>query len=118
MPMEMTMIHSTIRIVTNPEKRDEVKTIFRTMAERARVRSGCVSCRAYSDTQEVDVLMFEAIWQNEEYMNRYLGSEEFRNVLLAVEMATEQPEVRFMAVSQVTGMETIEKARNGGLNAN
>lgn len=111
-PMEMTMIHSTIRIVTIPEKRDEAETILCTVAARTRVVSGCIACRAYHDAQEDRALMLEAIWDNEEDMNRHLRSEEFRNVLLVMEMAVEQPEIRFETFSRVTGIETIKKVRS------
>lgn len=108
------MIHSTIRIATDPVSRDEAETILRTMAERARMISGCIACRTYRDAHEINKLMFEAIWENEEDMNHHLRSDDFRNVLLAIEMAVEMPEIRFSTVSRVTGMETIEKARNPG----
>ncbi len=108
----MTMIHLTIRIKTDPLKSDEPAMILRSMATRAQGISGCIACRAYSEVQQSHTLMFEALWENEEDMNRYLRSEEFRNVLLAVEMAVEMPEIRFEVISQVTGIETIEKARN------
>jgi len=105
------MIHSTLRIMTAPAKRDEAFAILRSMAERTRVMSGCISCRVYRDAQEDCSLMFEEIWMSEVDLNRHIRSEEYRNVLLVAEMAVEKPEIRFETVSQVTGMETIEKAR-------
>jgi quinol monooxygenase YgiN len=108
------MIHSTIRIVINPEQSDEAVTILGMMAEKTRIISGCIACRTYRDVHEGDIIMFEAIWENEEYMNHHLRSDEFRHLLLAMEMGVEMPEIRFATVSQVTGMETIEKARNAG----
>ena len=109
------MIHSTLRIVTDPAKREEAFAILRSMAERTRVESGCISCRVYRDAQADCVLMFEEIWKCEEDLNRHIRSDEYRNLLLTVEMAVEKPEIRFETVSSVTGMETIEKARRGGL---
>ena len=105
------MIHSTVRIVTNRDNQDEAFAILRSMAERTRVESGCIACRVYRDAQEDRSLMFEEIWKNEEDLNRHIRSEDYRNVLLVVEMAVEKPEIRFETVSHVTGMETIEKAR-------
>jgi quinol monooxygenase YgiN len=106
------MIHSTLRIVTDPAKREEAFAILRSMAERTRAVSGCIACRVYQDAQEKRSLMFEEIWKNEEALNRHIRSEDYRNVLLVVEMAVEKPEIRFETVSSVTGMETIEKARS------
>ena len=107
------MIHATIRIVTSPAKRDEASAILRAMATRTTVVSGCITCRVYRDTQDDRALMIDAIWKNEEELHRHLRSEEFRKVLLVMEMAEEKPEIRFETVSCATGLETVEKARTG-----
>jgi quinol monooxygenase YgiN len=107
------MIHSTLRIVTNSAQWEEAFSILRSMAERTRVESGCISCRVYRDVHEDRSLMFEEIWKNEEDLNRHIRSDDYRNILLVVEMSVEKPELRFETVSHVTGMETIEKARTG-----
>jgi quinol monooxygenase YgiN len=107
------MIHSMLRLVIDPAKREETFAILRSMAERTKVKSGCIACRVYRDAQEDRSLMFEEIWRNEEDMKHHIRSDEYRNVLLVMETAVEKPEIRFEAVSQVTGMETIEKARTG-----
>jgi hypothetical protein len=44
--------------------------------------------------------------------NLHLRSDEYRNLLLILEMALEQPEIRFDTISGSTGIETIEKARD------
>jgi quinol monooxygenase YgiN len=108
---EKTMIHSTVRIVIKPEKQNEAFAILSSIVEWTRVESGCIACRVYRDAQEDGSLMFEEIWKNEEDLNRHIRTDEYRNVLLVMEMAIEKPEIRFETVSQVTGMETIEKAR-------
>jgi quinol monooxygenase YgiN len=110
-PKEMPMIHSTVRIVTDTEKREEVFAILRSMAERTRVESGCITCRIYRDAQEEHSIMLEEIWKDEEDLNRHLRSDEYRNVLLVMEMAVEQPEIRFETVLRTNGIEIIEKAR-------
>ena len=43
---------------------------------------------------------------------RYLRSDQYHKVLLVLEMALKQPEVRFDIISRSTGIETIEKARS------
>jgi quinol monooxygenase YgiN len=108
---EKPMIHSTLRIVTDPAKLLEAFAILLSMSERIRIMSGCIVCRVYRDAQEDCSLMFEEIWMSEEDLNMHIRSEEYRNVLLVMEMAVEKPEIRFETVSQVTGMETIEKVR-------
>jgi quinol monooxygenase YgiN len=81
------------------------------MAERTRAETGCITCRIYQDVQKEHAIMLEEIWKNEEDLNRHLRSDEYRNVLLVMEMASEQPEIRFETILSTKGIETIEKAR-------
>ena len=66
----------------------------------------------YEDLDEKNVIMIEEMWQDEEALQRHLRSEEYLNLLLVLEMALRQPEIRFDTISSSTGIETIEKARS------
>lgn len=106
------MVHATIRMLIPPKRRGEVLEILSSLAERSRFDPGCISCRVYQDVEVEPVVMLEEFWRNEEDLERHLRSEEYRKVLLVVEMALEPPEIRFNTISNSTGVETIEKARN------
>jgi quinol monooxygenase YgiN len=56
--------------------------------------------------------MIEETWGTQEALDRHLRSAEYRNVLLVVEMAHKEPEIRFSEFTHSTGVETIEKARS------
>jgi len=105
------MIQSTVRMTIPPQKKEEAFKILKSVAEQCRVVPGCLSCHFYEDLQEENVLMFEEIWRDEEDMNLHLRSEEYRNLLLVLEMSLKQPEIRFDTISSSTGIEVIEKAR-------
>jgi quinol monooxygenase YgiN len=66
----------------------------------------------YEDLDEETVIMLEEMWLDEEALGRHLRSEEYRHLLLVLEMALRQPEIRFDTISSSTGIETIEKARS------
>jgi len=109
------MIHATIRMTLPAGKAEEGVEILRSVAERTRVQPGCISCRVYHDVEEKHVIMIEEVWAGQEELERHLRSSEYRNVLLVLEMALEEPEIRFSAFSHASGVETIEKARSGGI---
>jgi len=44
-------------------------------------------------------------------MDLHIRSDEYRNLLLVLEMALKQPEIGFDTISSSTGIETIEKIR-------
>jgi quinol monooxygenase YgiN len=106
------MVLATIRMIIPPKKHDEALKILRSTAEWSRIKPGCLSSRIYEDVQEDNVLMIEEIWSNEEDLECHLRSEAYQKVLLVLEMALKQPEIRFDSISSSTGIETIEKARN------
>ncbi len=105
------MVLATIRMIIPGTKWNEALKILRTVAEQCKVYSGCLDCRIYGDLQEDNVLMFEEMWRSEEDLNHHLGSDEYRKVLLVMEMALKQPEIRFDTISSSTGIETVERAR-------
>ena len=95
-----------------PQKSGEVLKIIRSVVEQFRDDPGCLSCHLYGDLQEKNVLMLEEVWRSEEDLELHLRSDEYRNLLLVLEMALKQPEIRFDTISSSTGIETIEKARS------
>jgi quinol monooxygenase YgiN len=106
------MIHATVRMAIPSQKRDEALQILKLVAGRCKVYSGSLGCHIYQDAEEDNVLIFEEMWRSEEDLEHHLRSEEYRKVLMVMEMALKHPEVRFNRVTSSTGMETIEKARS------
>ncbi len=106
------MIHANIRLTIPPQKYGEALKILKSMAVQCRNYLGCISCHIYRDLQEKDVLMLEEVWRTQEDMELRIRSEEYFHLLLVLEMALKQPEIRFDTISSSTGIETIEKARN------
>lgn len=92
---------------------EEAVEILGSVAERTRVQPGCISCRVYYDVQEEHVIMIEEVWKSEEDLDQHLRSADYRDVLLVVEMAAREPEIKFSAFSESSGVETIEKAISG-----
>ena len=106
------MVLATIRLMIPPQKRDEALKILKSAAVQCGVTPSCLSCHVYADLQEANVLMFEERWRSQEDLERHLRSDEYYRVLLVVEMALEQPDIRFETISGSTGIETVEEARN------
>jgi quinol monooxygenase YgiN len=116
-PSEMTsgkdMILATLRMAIPLQKRGEALKILRSMVARSQARpDDCVFCRICEDALEDNTLQFEEMWRSEEELERHLRSDEYHRVLLVLEMALKQPEIRFDTISSSTGIETIEKARS------
>ena len=109
--MEKHMILATIRMTIPPQKSSEVLKILRLVVELCRDDPGCLSCHIYEDVQEENVLMLEQVWRSEEDLTLHLRTNQYRNLIVVLELALKQPEIRFDTISSSTGIETIEKAR-------
>lgn len=106
------MILATLRMEIPLQKRAEALKILKSMVARNQARpDDCVFCRISEDALEDNILQFEEMWRSEAEMARHLRSDEYRKVLLVLEMALKQPEIRFDTISSSTGIEIIEKAR-------
>jgi quinol monooxygenase YgiN len=108
------MILASVRMTIPPQKRDEALKIIRSVAEQCRDYPGCLFSYVYGDLQEKNVLVLEELWGTEEDLNHHIRSEEYRNLLLVLEMGAKKPEIRFHTISSSTGIESIEKARSHG----
>ena len=109
--MSKGMIRSTIRMLIPLNKQSEALEILEMVKVQTQFEPGCISTRLYLGVDEARAIMIEELWTNEEDMSRHLRSEEYRRVLLVVEMAEERPEIRFDTIRHSSGVETIEKAR-------
>ena len=105
------MILATVRMTFSRKGFGEALTVLSSMAEQSKVQPGCDSCRIYRNGEKDNVLMIQQLWRDEESLQAYLRSEEYRHLLLVLEMGIEPPEISFDTISHSTGIETIEKAR-------
>ncbi len=105
------MILATIRMKISSQKRGEALKILKSIVEGNKILPGCLRCGIYEDLQGDGVIMYEEMWKGEEELENHLRSDEYRKVLLVMEMSVSHPEVGFNTVTSSTGIETIEKAR-------
>ena len=106
------MVRSTIRMLIPLHKQIEALDILRSISTQTRFEPGCISSRLYNGADEIRAIMIEELWTSQEELDRHLRSFDYRSVLLVVEMAERPPEIRFSAISNSSGIETIEKARS------
>ena len=83
------MIRSVIRMLIPAKKSGEVLKIVGSVVELCRDDPGCLSCHIYEDLQEENVLMLEEVWKSEEDLDLHLRTDEYRNLLLVLELALE-----------------------------
>ncbi len=105
------MILATVRMTVPPQRRSQVSKTLKSMVRETKIEPGCISSRLYHDENEEDVLVCEQVWKSQADLDRYLRSEDYRRMLLLMELADEPPEIKFQTISETAGMEVVEKAR-------
>jgi len=115
------MIISIIRIVTEPDKRDEILEILFSVKGPTEGKPGCISCRIYQDLENEHIIAYEEVWQNKENLYNHIRSDLYRSILAVLDMSNGPPEVKFSTISSTAGMEQIKIAlryfdREGNIN--
>jgi len=110
------MIHASVRMKFVPRRFAEAQDILLALVESTQSTPGCLGCDLYQGLRERYVLLFEQWWETQADLDRYLRSDPYRRVLLAMEMAMEHPLIRFSEISHSAGLETIERARSALVN--
>jgi quinol monooxygenase YgiN len=109
------MILSTIRMIIPRNNRAEALKILSVIAEQCRDKNlGCIRCHIYEDLEEPNALIIQEAWRTDKDLDVHIRSDEYRKLLLLLEMSSRQPEIQFDTISNSTGIETIERARLHG----
>ncbi len=110
------MILATVRMTIPPQRRGQVSKTLKSMVRETKIEPGCISSRLYHDENEEAIFVCEQVWRNQDELDLHLRSEDYRRMLLVMELAGEPPEIKFQTISETAGIEVIEKARGATRN--
>ena len=105
------MIIASARIIPLPDKRIDVLEILRHVQNRMRASSGCISCTIYEEDGETAAILYLELWRSQEELQRHIQSPLYLQILTAIDLASELPEIRFDEVANSQGLELIEALR-------
>ncbi|RJR50625.1 MAG: antibiotic biosynthesis monooxygenase [Desulfobacteraceae bacterium] len=103
------MIVSTVRIAVGAKTREEVLSILFSMRGPTESEPGCISCRIYTEPRDQKHITYEEVWRDEEGFHQHLRSAHYRNLLAAMDLSSEPPEVKFNTVSKTEGIEVVKR---------
>jgi len=103
------MIISTVRIAVEAKKQEEILAILFSVKGPTESKSQCISCRIYTEPRNEKHITYEEVWQNEESFYQHLRSPQYRNLLAAMDLSNEPPEVKFVTVLKTEGMEVMQR---------
>ncbi|WP_276497465.1 putative quinol monooxygenase [Pontibacter litorisediminis] len=74
------MLIRIVRMTFKPEKTEEFLEIFRNSKEKIRAFEGCQHVELLQDLHQPNVYSTYSLWDSEEHLNNYRGSELFGQV--------------------------------------
>ena len=107
----MAMVISTLRIVTAAKSRVQVVRTLIAQLGPLRVQPGCLRCDLYQDIENREIVTLVEEWESQAELDLRLRSEEYRAVLETIELAQEQPIIRFDTITRRGGLEIVASAR-------
>ena len=105
------MVIATLRMSVPVENQDNVLRTLRMVMGPTRAQLRCISCQLYQDVEDANLVSFVQEWESQEALDDHIRSDDYRKVLAVMELASEQPEVKFITASHTDGMELIERLR-------
>ncbi len=102
------MILATLKMIVQPERRNDLLETMMGMLEPARVERGCLSYRLYEDVENRNTFVLLEEWETQEDLERHISKSSQRRLLALMDLLSEQPELRFNTVSHTAGMDLIE----------
>ncbi len=106
------MIAASLRLVVPEQRRTEVLKTLRSLLGPTAAQPGCARCEVYRDAFDDSVYLYIEEWGSREQLERHIRSDHYRRLLAVMEVAAEQPQVRYDTVSERQGFELVKAIRS------
>ncbi|HJZ04526.1 MAG TPA: putative quinol monooxygenase [Patescibacteria group bacterium] len=103
------MIITTLRIKVRPEKRDEFLKTVRGILEPTRVEPGCIRYQFYQDIENENAFILVEEWETKEDLDRNIHRENYKRLMVLMDLLSEPPEIKINTVSHRAGIEYLEE---------
>jgi quinol monooxygenase YgiN len=79
--------------------------------ESIAAKHGCLACKVGMDAADAGLVHYLEEWESAELFHKHVRSEEFRRVLIAVDLCCEEPRIMTGDLSGHLGMDYLRKLR-------
>lgn len=94
---------------------DRAVQLLVSVVERIKAKVGCQACWISRDGVEPRRIRYSEIWTSETVFSTHLRSEEFRHVLMALDMCSEKPTVTIGELTGRRGFEYLKELRGDSM---
>lgn len=105
------MVMTMIKVNLPDRSREVVLDALKSFSQFTEISSGCICCKINRDVINHDTILYLEEWQNREDLERHIQSRKYRELLEIIEQSMGKPEINFLTVSKIEGLELIQKLR-------
>jgi quinol monooxygenase YgiN len=95
-----------------PEDVDRAVRLLISVKGDILTKRGCRACDVSTEAADPGVVHYREEWESEEVFREHVRSEEFRRVLIAMDMSSEEPRIVVGKLSGHGGMERLRELRD------
>ena len=106
------MITSSVKMILVPKKREIVLELIGLIIELTQVQPGCISCCVYQDVKNRNIIIYVEKWKRQVDLERHIRSPRYLNILSAIDISSEPPEICFDTITDTYGLEFIKAIRS------
>jgi quinol monooxygenase YgiN len=106
------MVFANIRLSPARRNRAKLLEILRSVRRLTIVRPGCLGCWLDEEDALHNPIRYGEQWASEDDLYEHIRSRLYRQILTAIELSRQPPDVTFHYVSNSKGMELIEAVRS------
>jgi quinol monooxygenase YgiN len=105
------MIVEQLTICAPKGKRQQIASAIFSVVGPTQVQPGCLKCRLLQGWHDPDELVLQANWDTAEDLTSHLQSDNYKRLLLLMELSPVAPVLEFWTVQEVSGLELVQTAR-------
>lgn len=107
--MKSDVITLTVDLQFAPEKTDQATQLIVSGIGRIEAKSGCQHCLILRDAVSENRVRYSEIWATDDEFQQHVQSEEFRRILAAMDMCSEEPAVTIGKFSGHIGLTYLQQ---------
>ena len=108
-----TMEQIEIVIRAGPAVNAKVRQLLTRLTGPTQAARHCVECRVSHDEEDPELWIYSERWTSRDALHAHIRSEEFKQILVAIDMSSCEPIIRLDEVVSSDGIQAIAAIRNG-----
>lgn len=102
----------TIMIVVLPgSRRKEILEALRRFKQSTEISGGCIGCHISREVDKRNTIIYWEEWQTRQDLERHIHSPKYRQLLEIIELSAQKPEIKFLTITNIEGLEVVETVR-------